>query len=194
VNDALLRSTGKALADAVSVAEVVLRAIGKTCADALMLGESFLIRTLGRLGQYGQHFAAELWARLWIAVSNLRLFAASPSARSRAASSATRLFAADVNARLWSATETMITADPKDPEAIEDFQIDWSGALGTDTITASAWEVPSDLTIVAQSTSTTLATVRLSGGTAGQNYSVKNIVTLASGRVLTQPLMIPVVV
>jgi len=71
----------------------------------------------------------------------------------------------------------------KDPDAVLDYQIDWSSWLDTgETISASAWTVPTGLTEDSDSNTTTTATVWLSGGTAGVTYSVTNQITTSDSR------------
>lgn len=71
----------------------------------------------------------------------------------------------------------------KDPDATLDYLVDWSGWLGSDTISASAWVVPDGITKTTDSHTTTTATVWLSGGTAGDVYRVTSRITTAGGRV-----------
>ena len=70
----------------------------------------------------------------------------------------------------------------KDPNAVLDYSIDWGRWLAGDQIAASEWIVASGLTKMADSKTVTSATVWLSGGTAGQSYTVTNRVTTAAGR------------
>lgn len=70
----------------------------------------------------------------------------------------------------------------KDPNAVLDYSIDWTRWLAGDQIAASEWIVPSGLTKMADSKTSTSATVWLSGGTAGQSYTVTNRITTAAGR------------
>lgn len=70
----------------------------------------------------------------------------------------------------------------KDPNAILDYSIDWTRWLAGDQIATSEWIVPSGLTKMADSTTTTSATVWLSGGSAGQSHTVTNRITTAAGR------------
>jgi hypothetical protein len=70
----------------------------------------------------------------------------------------------------------------KDPDAVLDYQIDWSTWLGSDTISTSAWTVQSGLTKGSDSKTDTTTTVWLSGGTAGQTYRVTNRIVTAGGR------------
>lgn len=70
----------------------------------------------------------------------------------------------------------------KDPNAVLDYSIDWTRWLAGDQIAASEWLVPSGLTKMADSKTSTSATVWLSGGTAGQSYIVTNRITTAAGR------------
>lgn len=70
----------------------------------------------------------------------------------------------------------------KDPNAVLDYSIDWTRWLAGDQIAASEWIVPSGLTKMADSKTSTSATVWLSGGTASQSYIVTNRITTAAGR------------
>jgi fructosamine-3-kinase len=70
----------------------------------------------------------------------------------------------------------------KDPNAVLDYSIDWTRWLAGDQIAASEWIVASGLTKMADSKTSTSATVWLSGGTAGQSYIVTNRITTAAGR------------
>ena len=70
----------------------------------------------------------------------------------------------------------------KDPDAVLDYQIDWSDLLGDDTITSSEWVASDGITIDSNSFADTAATVWLSGGTVGQDYAVTNHITTDGGR------------
>jgi len=70
----------------------------------------------------------------------------------------------------------------KDPDAVLDYQVDWSDWLDSDTISTSTWTVPSGLAEDSASNTTTTATVWLSGGTAGTSYTVVNHIVTAEGR------------
>lgn len=71
----------------------------------------------------------------------------------------------------------------QDPAEKLDYQLDWTGFLGADTISSSAWaSTPSGLTHVAAPNTTTTATLRISGGLVGTTYTVTNHVVLASGQ------------
>ena len=80
----------------------------------------------------------------------------------------------------------------KDPDAILDYTVDWSRWLDTDTILASQWTVPTGLTQVSSSNTSTSATAWLSGGTAGQAYTVANRITTADGRTDERSIVINV--
>ena len=72
----------------------------------------------------------------------------------------------------------------KDPDATLDYIIDWSEWLDTDTISTSTWTVPTGLTNVSDSNTTTTATIWLSGGTAGQRYTVSNRIAYQPDHIL----------
>jgi hypothetical protein len=70
----------------------------------------------------------------------------------------------------------------KDPHAVLDYTIDWTRWLAGDHIASSEWLVPAGLTKVGDSRTGSSATVWLSGGTAGQMYTVTNRITTTGGR------------
>ena len=69
-----------------------------------------------------------------------------------------------------------------DPQAQLDYTINWADWLGSDTISTSTWTVESGLTEGTNTSTSTTATIWLSGGTAGQTYSVTNRIVTAGGR------------
>jgi hypothetical protein len=72
----------------------------------------------------------------------------------------------------------------KDPEAVLDYQINWAAQMtqDSDTISTSVWDAEAGITIDSESETTTAATVWLSGGTAGNSYTVTNTITTAGSR------------
>lgn len=76
----------------------------------------------------------------------------------------------------------MSTVYVKDPAAILDYSIDWSAQLGDETIDTSTWTVPAGITGDDDSNTTTVATIRLSGGTAGSDYEIKNHIVTSGGQ------------
>jgi len=71
----------------------------------------------------------------------------------------------------------------KDPDAVLDWEIDWSNKLETgETISASTWTVPAGITKDSDSFTGTATTVWLSGGTLGEGYTVVNHITTNLGR------------
>lgn len=80
----------------------------------------------------------------------------------------------------------------KDPEAVLDYRIDWTNWLQTgETISTSAWTVPSTLTQpTAASNTTTTATVWLGGGEDGTTYRVTNRIVTTGGRTNERSLTI----
>ncbi len=88
--------------------------------------------------------------------------------------------------------------DPKDPDEVLDFDIDWSTRLDTgDTIATSAWAVvgPDALLIIdSNSFSASGTKVWLSGGTLTPNgyYTLRNRVTTAGGRRMDQSVRLKI--
>ena len=74
----------------------------------------------------------------------------------------------------------------KDPDATLDYAFDWGPWLDGDVIENSVWTADAGITIVPASDSIsadqTITTVFISGGTAGQNYNLKNTVTTQAAR------------
>ena len=70
----------------------------------------------------------------------------------------------------------------KDPDAELPYTIDWSSWLDAgDTIATSAWVVPSPLTKLAESNTTTVAVVKIGGGVAGAEYAIVNSIVTTNG-------------
>jgi hypothetical protein len=80
----------------------------------------------------------------------------------------------------------MIGARVKDPQDIRTYTFNWAAwltSIGSDTIATSVWVVPTGITSVSESNDTTLANIRISGGTAGVTYEISNRVTTTAGEV-----------
>lgn len=79
----------------------------------------------------------------------------------------------------------ILRAFRKDPQAKLDYSIDWGTLgwlVGGDTLSSASWTVPSGLTKVSETNSTTSATVWLSGGTDGTDYDITCHVVTVAGR------------
>jgi len=75
-----------------------------------------------------------------------------------------------------------------DPNETRDFGVDWSAQLGaTKTISTSSWAVASGtVSILTDTKDTTTTTVRVTGGTIGENAELVNTITLSSGEEFEQ--------
>lgn len=75
----------------------------------------------------------------------------------------------------------------KDPDSTEDFMIDWTLFLGSETITESTWD-GDGLTVSASGLSSDArrATALISGGVCGSCYRVRNRITTSGGRIQDQ--------
>lgn len=82
----------------------------------------------------------------------------------------------------------------KDPLDTRQLSIDYSDWLGSSTINAVSWVVPTGITESSSSFSTTIATNYLSGGTDGQEYEVACTITTADAvpRLKTQRVLVQV--
>lgn len=76
----------------------------------------------------------------------------------------------------------------KDPADVLDYGLDWSDQLAlvtpADTISSATWTVPAGLTAGAQFVIGAVATIWLSGGTAGTDYTITCRIVTAGGRTL----------
>lgn len=75
----------------------------------------------------------------------------------------------------------------KDPDAKLDYIVDWASWLNGDTISTSAWSVPTGITEMSSSpgpstNTTTTATIWLEGGTVGTAYDIINSIVTTAGR------------
>ena len=94
----------------------------------------------------------------------------------------------------------------KDPDAIKTYTLDWAdggpndgtpddlGWLQADTILTSTWIVDSELTIAAESNTTTTASVKLAGGVLGRkHYATNRITTTVSSETEDRTLEIRII-
>lgn len=71
----------------------------------------------------------------------------------------------------------------RDPDAVLDYSVDWTSFLAdTETITSHSVEVPAGLTLDTSTESSGVVTAWISGGTAGDNYTVTYRITTSEGR------------
>lgn len=81
----------------------------------------------------------------------------------------------------------------KDPDAVLDYGFDWDPWLASgETISTSSWVADSGLTVDTSSATSTVATVWLSGGTAGQDYIVTNEIVTSASRTDNRSMLIKV--
>jgi|RifOxyB1_1023888.scaffolds.fasta_scaffold64347_1 hypothetical protein len=71
----------------------------------------------------------------------------------------------------------------KDPDAKLDYGFNWTDWLADgETISSSAWTIPTGLTEVSESNTSVLTTVWVSGGTHGTDYELVNRIVTSAGR------------
>lgn len=81
----------------------------------------------------------------------------------------------------------------KTPTEKLDYRVDWATWLGADTITTSTWTVPTGLTSVTQSNTTTDATIWIESGSVGTSYILTNSIITTGGRKSTRSFILNVV-
>ena len=80
----------------------------------------------------------------------------------------------------------------KDPSDVLDYTRKASKFLGSDTITTSTWTADSGITIDSDTNDTNSATVWLSGGTVGCQYTVTNRIVTSGGRTKDKSFIIKI--
>lgn len=81
----------------------------------------------------------------------------------------------------------------KDPDDVLDYSFDWSAWLATsETISTSDWTPSAGIVVDSETNTTTTTTVWLSGGTAGQPYTVTNRITTNQARTVDRTMTIRV--
>jgi hypothetical protein len=88
-----------------------------------------------------------------------------------------------------------LTVDPKDPNEVLDYTVDWTTRLDGDVIDTSTWILKSgDVTIGAMSFDggSGVTKVWLSAGTVGVASEVTNRITTAGGRTMDQTIKIKI--
>lgn len=71
----------------------------------------------------------------------------------------------------------------KDPDAVLDYGFDWSTWLASgETISTSVWDVPTGITEGNKEKGDTSTKIWLSGGEAGETYTIANKVTTSAER------------
>lgn len=73
----------------------------------------------------------------------------------------------------------------KDTADHKTLTVNWAAYLTSigDTMSTVTWTVPSGLTVDAESSTATLANIRISGGTFGETYELANVLTATNGEV-----------
>lgn len=83
--------------------------------------------------------------------------------------------------------------EPKTATDIKDYGVNWTRYLDDTSITfTSSWTVPSGITRVTDSVDDQIAVIRLSGGTAGTNYTLINTIVTSAGETLDQAIQVRV--
>jgi hypothetical protein len=85
-----------------------------------------------------------------------------------------------------------LTWPPKDPDEVLDFIVDWADRIESDTISTSAWTVPSGITKNSDTHGDTTTTIWLSGGTLGDTYEFNNRIVTAGGRTMDQTVKLKI--
>lgn len=84
------------------------------------------------------------------------------------------------------------TTDPKDPLEVLNYTEDWSDWLGDATIASVVWTVPDGITKDTEAHTDTTATIRLSGGTRGNDYLVRCQITDSDTEIGVRSIKVPV--
>lgn len=81
---------------------------------------------------------------------------------------------------------------PKGPTEVLDYSVDWSDVMGADTISSGSTTVSAGLTKDSEAHQGQTSTFWVSGGSAGQSYTVTVSVVTVAGRTHTRILTLRV--
>lgn len=86
--------------------------------------------------------------------------------------------------------------DPHDPQAVQDYAINWGTLLtgdGESALSSSAWtsSSPPGCTVSSSTATSTVTTIWVTGGKPGQTYSFTNRITTPAGRTHERTIFIP---
>jgi len=82
--------------------------------------------------------------------------------------------------------------DAKDPSDKLDYPWDLTMFLGADTISSCTWVVDQGITKESSAVTTKVATIWLSGGVPGKDYTFTGTVVTAAGRIKNRTFMVRV--
>ena len=83
--------------------------------------------------------------------------------------------------------------DPKDPDEVLDYELDWSARLKTgDEISSAGWLAPDGITVDSSSYTATGVTVWLSGGTVNETYTLTSRVVTTGGRTMDHSVQLKI--
>lgn len=80
----------------------------------------------------------------------------------------------------------------KDPSDISWWSLDLASFLNGDTLATATWTLPTGLTKAAETNTTTVAKVKISGGTAGESYACVLDVTTTDGQTFQRTITLKV--
>lgn len=80
----------------------------------------------------------------------------------------------------------------KDPTSDLDYICDWSEWLGADTIESSTWQVPPELNNTGDDFNTSVTTIWLGAGVAGNTYTLTNTIVTVGGRTVERDIKLKV--
>ena len=85
------------------------------------------------------------------------------------------------------------TLAPKDPADEVWYTVDWADWLDTgETVSGTAWTVPTGITNAAVTSTSTTSLIKLSGGTAGVTYKIACKATTSASQVVERSFLVPV--
>ena len=81
----------------------------------------------------------------------------------------------------------------KSPSERVTFSVNWAAYLNTDTITSSVWVVPTGVTQVSVTNTTSQANIMLQGGTLGKIYRLLNRITTSANEIVDQSIDVEII-
>jgi hypothetical protein len=194
----IVRSVGKVLAVEVASTPTIARQIAKTIALSVSATISLIATGPSIIPNLIYTYVVGARQTFYVLGQRATSFIMGPRGTNTGVP-ATRVTSHAVTARQTSYTVpakvTFMATIPvltKDPNDIVNYTINWATWLGSDTISTSAWTVPSGITESSSTSTSTTAIIKLSGGTAGEIYTLTNRITTSASETKDQTIKIKV--
>lgn len=82
--------------------------------------------------------------------------------------------------------------NPKDPDSDRGYTVTWEDLRSGETITASAWDGPPELTLTELSFNDSVTSLKIGGGEDGKTYELINTITTSAPNTIQRTIRLKV--